>query len=360
VSTIFLGLGCIFVVSCESSHFRVRGEDSFEQTIDFQTVLAFLVFLFHPSCMRQHLSLSCSYRRCMLRLSAYEAEVAQLRNAQPELKQLREQNRILNDRILEMSRQFEELESQLPTPAPSVSSAHPAEQRIAQLESELVALKHQLHQHDMQHEEGMLDCRTQAAAEQEKLRGANADLLRELAEAQTKLKQLETNLGVEKDALLLELRRKSTQQMAELQKEIAFLNNKLMDTQKQNAELNALMDQPRTSQGEVKRMLEREAELRSVIGKLLKAEESTEGAFTCLACMSIYRKPVTCIPCGHSFCTGCIQAAGHCTQCGPTIKVTYYPNDLLDSLTSKYVFRKQTLASLKMMDPALAAAGAKR
>ena len=64
---------------------------------------------------------------------------------------------------------------------------------------------------------------------------------------------------------------------------------------------------------DVRLVQEREAELRTVISKLIKAEEATEGAFTCLACMNIYRKPVTCIPCGHSFCIGCIQTAGHCT-----------------------------------------------
>ncbi len=48
-----------------------------------------------------------------------------------------------------------------------------------------------------------------------------------------------------------------------------------------------------------------------------------------------------------------IRFLGVVQQCGPTVKVSYYPNDLLDQLTSKYVFRKQALSSLKMMDPAL-------
>ena len=40
-------------------------------------------------------------------------------------------------------------------------------------------------------------------------------------------------------------------------------------------------------------------------------------------------------------------------QCGPATKVSYYPNDLLDQLVAKYVYRKQALSSLKMMDPTL-------
>ena len=41
-------------------------------------------------------------------------------------------------------------------------------------------------------------------------------------------------------------------------------------------------------------------------------------------------------------------------------QVSYYPNDLLDQPTAKYVYRKQALSSLRLMDPGalgVAAAG---
>eukprot|EP00455_Lapot_gusevi_P003554 TRINITY_DN11451_c0_g1_i2.p1 TRINITY_DN11451_c0_g1~~TRINITY_DN11451_c0_g1_i2.p1 ORF type:complete len:155 (+),score=42.16 TRINITY_DN11451_c0_g1_i2:106-570(+) len=138
--------------------------------------------------------------------------------------------------------------------------------------------------------------------------------------------------------------------MDSMRGEIASLNAKLMEAQHKNAELNAMLDRPYVNAAEVERLKEREQEVKVVIAKLVKAEESTEGAFTCLSCLGIYKRPVTCIPCGHSFCSECIETNGYCTQCGPSVQVSYYPNDLLDQLTAKYVFRKQALASLKSMD----------
>jgi hypothetical protein len=154
---------------------------------------------------------------------------------------------------------------------------------------------------------------------------------------------------------LAECERAAADRVAHAERERAALSAQLQILQLQNADLNALMDRPRVggdaTAKEVQRLREREAELRSVIARLIKAEEATEGAFTCLACVAIYRKPVTCIPCGHSFCLACIERTGHCQQCGPAVQVSYYPNDLLDQLTAKYVYRKQALSSLRLMDP---------
>ncbi len=45
-------------------------------------------------------------------------------------------------------------------------------------------------------------------------------------------------------------------------------------------------------------------------------------------------------------------------SCGPAVQVSYYPNDLLDQLTAKYVYRKQALSSLRLMDPGALGAAA--
>ena len=36
-------------------------------------------------------------------------------------------------------------------------------------------------------------------------------------------------------------------------------------------------------------------------------------------------------------------------QCGPGTKITYYPNELLEDLTTKFRFRKTSLVGLKAM-----------
>ena len=124
---------------------------------------------------------------------------------------------------------------------------------------------------------------------------------------------------------LADCEKTAAEKVAHAERERAALAAQLQILQLQNAELNALMDRPRVggdaTAKEVQRLREREAELRSVIARLIKAEEATEGAFTCLACVAIYRKPVTCIPCGHSFCLACIERTGHCQQCGPAVQV---------------------------------------
>ena len=91
------------------------------------------------------------------------------------------------------------------------------------------------------------------------------------------------------------------------------------------------------------------AELQATVAKLIVNEEASEASFTCFACLAVFTKPVTCIPCGHSYCLGCIEQTHTCSQCRPAVKVTYYANELLEELCSRFVFRKQALQTLKDM-----------
>ena len=109
-----------------------------------------------------------------------------------------------------------------------------------------------------------------------------------------------------------------------------------------------------------------ELELRNTLAKILKTEEATESAYTCLICMNIFDKPITCIPCGHSFCEKCIndyngkhknqekdgECCPECDESGKTSekKVDYLiQNELLENLSSRFLFRKQAIESLSLM-----------
>ena len=103
---------------------------------------------------------------------------------------------------------------------------------------------------------------------------------------------------------------------------------------------------------------------KQLIAKLQQTESAAESAFTCLVCMEMFQNPVTCIPCGHSFCKKCIegkvQAEGrsHCPACSGTQEtdekkggsVDYFiENQLLQNLAAKHEFRKTLLGSLDVV-----------
>ena len=81
----------------------------------------------------------------------------------------------------------------------------------------------------------------------------------------------------------------------------------------------------------------------------MNAEEAMEACLTCMSCMSLLKEPSTCVPCGHTFCSGCLTAAGgNCQECGDegtgfqqTVKVQQ-----LETLVSKFGFQRQALAAL--------------
>ena len=81
--------------------------------------------------------------------------------------------------------------------------------------------------------------------------------------------------------------------------------------------------------------------------------------------MEMFQSPVTCIPCGHSFCKKCIEnkvqeeGRTHCPACteraetdekkGGTVDY-FIENQLLQNLAAKHAFRKTLLGSLDSID----------
>jgi len=79
-----------------------------------------------------------------------------------------------------------------------------------------------------------------------------------------------------------------------------------------------------------------------ILKVLLAAESSSKKSFICPQCKVLFRDPVTCQPCGHSFCDNCIQE--HCPLCHE--RVSYYPNDILLALTNSFKERFDKLTEL--------------
>ena len=145
---------------------------------------------------------------------------------------------------------------------------------------------------------------------------ARSDLAAQASKHQTELADLKSKADAFVASRLAESDRAASKQQAAL-----------MASQHRTAELEAIMDQPRLSAGDLAKLAAREKELQACVAKLVVNEEASEASFTCFSCVGVFNKPVTCIPCGHSYCLGCIKETNICTQCKPPTKVTYYANE---------------------------------
>jgi DNA repair exonuclease SbcCD ATPase subunit len=181
------------------------------------------------------------------------------------------------------------------------------------------------------------------ADREQELEVSRGDMERQMADLSTK----ENTLAAEREEAR-EARDQLALQLDSLHQQVSELTTKLT-----TAELAVGVAQasggPSDLMQTAKLLAKRDLELRAAVAKINISEEATEASFTCMQCVRLYEQAVTCIPCGHSYCKRCVEEKGYCTQCGPKVKVSYYPNELLEDLTAKYQFRKQALAGIKYM-----------
>jgi hypothetical protein len=153
------------------------------------------------------------------------------------------------------------------------------------------------------------------------------------------------------------------QKIGAYETQISSLGKQLLHEQKETSELKSIINHGKKSRGSgnsktrvlsEQKLAQLQLEVLTTVEKIILSEEATESSFTCFMCMQILDAPVTCIPCGHSFCKRCIAKTNRCGRCGPNVAITYYPNDLLDNLTTKFLFRRQALGSLKIISAKMA------
>jgi hypothetical protein len=84
-------------------------------------------------------------------------------------------------------------------------------------------------------------------------------------------------------------------------------------------------------------------------------EESLESNYTCLMCLKVFSDPVACVPCGHTFCRGCLAGTGSgtgqrwCQECGGCAVKQWVPVANLDKLASKFEFKLAALRDLQSL-----------
>ena len=67
-------------------------------------------------------------------------------------------------------------------------------------------------------------------------------------------------------------------------------------------------------------------------------------------CKDILKDPITCIPCGHSYCMGCRQGykGKRCYECGEDGNIdVMYRNKLMDEILDKFSFKKHIIENLR-------------
>lgn len=186
------------------------------------------------------------------------------------------------------------------------------------------------------------------ASEVTNLDASNLRLRAEISESKAKIQQ-------HIEQILQDVNASHAEKIVRFQSDIANLTRKLVANEARNKELTALVEdlqkpkQKTVKDLDMEKVKMKERELGASIAKIIASEEASEASFTCVQCMDLYSDAVTCIPCGHSYCEKCVSGNKICSQCGPSSKITYYRNDLLEELTTKFRFRKTALSGLKKM-----------
>eukprot|EP01012_Entosiphon_sulcatum_P010128 TRINITY_DN1585_c0_g1_i2.p2 TRINITY_DN1585_c0_g1~~TRINITY_DN1585_c0_g1_i2.p2 ORF type:complete len:686 (+),score=124.47 TRINITY_DN1585_c0_g1_i2:718-2775(+) len=177
----------------------------------------------------------------------------------------------------------------------------------------------------------------------------NQELLRQLELA----KGLHTN-HFEKIA---ELER----QVTILQRDISTANERIAALQMELATARKCVDQLEKLQAEkdsrledgMRRLQVLQESFQKTIKKLVVAEEASESNLTCLSCLGMLKKPIICVPCGHTFCGECLDrkvdarsGRGYCKECEGFSVISTVPSPALDLLTGKFLYRKQVLTGL--------------
>jgi hypothetical protein len=134
------------------------------------------------------------------------------------------------------------------------------------------------------------------------------------AQSQQELISMREKFEKDKKDYVARLQKQIEAMRADDQNTISILNLKLMEAQSKPGAGTGAGDLKSSAYtvAEVQKLKAREKELGVVLAKLVLNEEASEASFTCFACMNILNNPVTCIPCGHSFCRKCVEKTGHC------------------------------------------------
>ena len=135
-----------------------------------------------------------------------------------------------------------------------------------------------------------------------------------------------------------QIEKMNARKVTELCHEIKPLGHKIEDLKSQNLMLS---NKPTLSISEYTMLCEKEDQFVEIANKMFVAEQACEPSFKCTICKDLFVDPITCQPCGHSYCSKCIKRKDNmCPEC--KVKVKYFGNEILENLTNKFKMRFKT------------------
>ena len=185
-------------------------------------------------------------------LASYETEVHSLRHGQPEVNQLREANRELNHRIVEMGRRFDHLEAVLPI---AEANAQQEAERARDLQEQLTRLRRTMAEERDAFEVELQALRDAHGQELSDVSSTQQDvhgLQREVADLREQLKLSREDATRDHAALAAELTSRHATQMSELQKECNHVSTQLRACEAKIETLLAAAARPTAAQAELR------------------------------------------------------------------------------------------------------------
>jgi len=209
------------------------------------------------------------------------------------------------------------------------------EKRLRDQEAELISIISKSSAGKNEHEGYLQDCRQEC----ETLRKKQSQNEQRAVSAERRLE------AVSRELILVKKSCAHYQDLLKMEREAN--SEKLVEINKNyQKELDVLNEQHETDRSTVEMLRKEHEQIKfsciQILKVLLASENLAKSSFICPQCKVLFRDPVTCQPCGHSFCDNCIHE--FCPMCEE--RVSYFPNDVLLTLTAGFKERFHQLTVL--------------
>eukprot|EP00735_Rhodelphis_limneticus_P004826 TRINITY_DN16473_c0_g1::TRINITY_DN16473_c0_g1_i1::g.1819::m.1819 TRINITY_DN16473_c0_g1::TRINITY_DN16473_c0_g1_i1::g.1819 ORF type:complete len:196 (-),score=41.39,zf-C3HC4_2/PF13923.1/8.7e-05,zf-C3HC4/PF00097.20/0.003,zf-RING_2/PF13639.1/0.045,zf-RING_5/PF14634.1/0.068,IFT57/PF10498.4/0.24,DUF3373/PF11853.3/0.17,zf-C3HC4_4/PF15227.1/0.39,Peptidase_M32/PF02074.10/0.37,Hrs_helical/PF12210.3/2,Hrs_helical/PF12210.3/4.9e+02,HSP70/PF00012.15/3.2 TRINITY_DN16473_c0_g1_i1:296-883(-) len=177
------------------------------------------------------------------------------------------------------------------------------------------------------------------------MREKEDEMKKRVKEAKTEAELMGDKMRQHAEDAALEAKRQFELRMTSL---IESLQGQLKDERAKHEQLQDQVKQTSDAEESKRLLISLSKELQAAVSKISHACEAMETGLTCMVCMRVYDQPMTCFPCGHLCCKGCLSSK--CKECGRDVDLSMcVKGSVIDQLCSKLSYQKQALSALDTM-----------